>query len=148
MKKLLLVTLVVMVSINCGSQSTQMLNPSGVWLYHGIGPLTHKTKFSWGDNPVYNQYTAIDIKAKKPIIYTWDGGFYIQKMKQVGNRFIFSGTWADGGDGIITIEMIDNDTLWFVSITPGERVYLGKDEYFKRVPIDAPITPIDPGKGP
>ena len=70
MKKLLLVTLVVMVSINCGSQSTQMLNPSGVWLYHGIGPLTHKTKFSWGDNPVYNQYTAIDIKAKKPIIYT------------------------------------------------------------------------------
>lgn len=148
MKKILLGLLILLMTLSCSSQSSQKLNPSGVWMHHGIGPLTSISTFSWGKNPVYNQYTAIDLGAKKPIIFTWDGGFYINTFEQKRNRFVFSGTWADGGDGVITIEMTDNDTLWFVSITPGMRVYLGKNEFFKRVPIDANINPIDPAKGP
>jgi hypothetical protein len=124
------------------------LNPSAVWKWHGVGPLTSTENFSWGENPTYNQATVIDLSAKKPFIDTWDGEFFVLSTVRNGRRYIFNGIWAEGQSGAITIEFIDSDTIWFVSITPGERDLLGEKNFFKRVPMNATVTPIDPKEGP
>jgi hypothetical protein len=136
------------ISISCFAQPDR-INLSGVWLLHGKGVLTHKSQFSWGDNPVNIEYTAIDLGADPPMIFTQYGGFFIEKVITDKSFYVLLGKWVDGTPGEIRIGVVDKNTIWFESMSshstgPG----IGRSELYSRVPVDAPITPIDPTLGP
>lgn len=131
-----------------GCSAIPRINLSGVWSPFGASRLTHIRHFSWGDNPVYVQYTAIDLGAQPPIAYTEYGSFHITAVEQGNEYYILSGKWADGTIGEIKIGVIDENTIWFESMSPYEGGVFGRDYYYCRVPKNAKINPIDPEEGP
>ena len=67
---------------------------------------------------------------------------HVSDVEIRGNQVIMKGTWAEGEKGTISIRFIDEDTIWFEWAKPGTKELLGKEHYFKRVPVDAPM--VDP----
>jgi hypothetical protein len=130
------------------AQTTLELNPSGVWQLRGLGSMSYKLRFSWGENPTYNQATVIDLGDPHPFINTGWGRFDVITIKRNGNRYYFTGKWRSKEDGSISLFFKDSDTMWFENTDPKGREFIGEKYFFRRVPIDAPLIPVDPEKGP
>jgi len=122
------------------------IDPSGVWLLWGKGKMNSIQKYSWGENPTYNQATVIDLGDDPPYIFNNGAWVPINKVCYKGNQFYFEGIWNEQKI-IIEIHFKDRDTMWFVKFVPGNDL-LGEKYFYKRIPANAPVFPIDPEKGP
>ena len=121
-------------------------NPSGVWLLWGEGKMNYIENYSWGKNPTYNQATVIDLGDDPPYVFHCGAWVSIDCVWHKGNYYYLDGV-CDEQKVRIQIYFKDRDTMWFVKFVPGCGI-IGEKYYYKRVPINAPVFPIDPDKGP
>lgn len=148
MMKRTLLGVIAVLFMACAPTTPVELNPSGVWLFQGKGNMNYKKTYSWGENATYNQATVIDLEDHKPYVDTEWGRFFVLSQHRKGNRYTFSGIWAEGETGNISIVFSDQNTMWFEKTVPKGRADIGKENFYKRVSPDAPIIPINQGDGP
>ena len=112
-----------------------------------------KTKmFSWGENPIDNDVTIIDLGARQPYIIVSSVKFSVKSYTQEGYRFIFEGQWETGDEtsipgALVVVYSEDGNSLYFESENPQGFTLLGESYRLYRVPVDAPVMPIGP-EGP
>jgi hypothetical protein len=137
----------------CGAVSADQprINQSGVWSIQGVD-MTKTKMFSWGENPIDNDVTIIDLGAKQPYIIVSSVKFSVKSYTQEGYRFIFEGQWETGDEisipgCLVVVYSEDSNSLYFESVKPEDFVDLGESHRLFKVPVDAPVVPIGP-EGP
>ncbi|HEY9055485.1 MAG TPA: hypothetical protein VIO60_11775 [Rectinemataceae bacterium] len=143
-KAALLIVLLLLIAFDANAQSP---SPSGVWST-GKYNYTHTMDFSWGSNPVNLEVNIIDLGAIPPYIVVSSQSFTVVSYLETTEGFVFFGDW--GSDkvipGLISIKLsADGNSLCFVDIFPERYQNLIKrdiEEWFVRVPQDAPVVPI------
>ena len=144
----LLVLLLCFGPFRCFADGSNTYNPSGVWDYQKVGAQARVGTFSWGENPTSVYSTIIDLGASPPIVSEEGTTFIVMRVSAHGSRVQFTGKWVEGGPGMIAMVLVDQDTMWFESTVPPGQLLCGPEHYYKRVPVDAKVVPIDPEKGP
>jgi hypothetical protein len=143
------IALIALAILACGATATGEINPSGIW-YDGTGNMNYIGVFSWGENPMNNAVYIIDLGDPAPYLTTGADHLFVTSIKQIGNRIIFYGDWGlpEGKGSLTAVFSEDGNTMYFESTDPVGRANVGSEIVSRRVPIDAPVIPIDPVKGP
>lgn len=127
------------------------INPSGVWSIQGVN-MTKTKVFSWGENPIHNDATIIDLGAQQPYMVVYSQKFIVTSYTQEGCQFIFEGHWEARDETsipgyLVIIYSEDGNSLYFESENPEGFTLLGESYRLYRVSVDAPVVPIGP-EGP
>lgn len=141
-----------------GIYSIDIIN--GIWENRKNGRLFLKKNFSWGENACSIDSVIIDLNAEKPRISCQTlGTFVVEEEKAEENRIVLAGYYARDrvernlyekneiiitlmDENTITIDLIGRDRTYLL---PGVRPE-NPNDYYYRIPIDAPYDPLQMGE--